>query len=61
MNIRSYIKISSGYSKRIEKLAGKIMNSEGMDIVSVIFLGIAVVIFLYLRSILGTKTDHERP
>lgn len=37
------------------------MNSDGMDIVSVIFLGIAVVIFLYLRSILGTKTGHQRP
>lgn len=36
------------------------MNSNGLDIVSVIFLGIAVVIFLYLRSILGSRTGNER-
>ncbi len=36
------------------------MNSNGLDIVSVIFLGIAVVIFLYLRSILGSRTGSER-
>lgn len=36
------------------------MNSSGLDIVSVIFLGIAVVIFLYLRSILGSRTGNER-
>lgn len=36
------------------------MNSNGLDIVSVIFLGVAVVIFLYLRSILGTRTGNER-
>lgn len=37
------------------------MNSDGLDIVSVIFLGIAVVIFLYLRSILGSRTGNEQP
>lgn len=37
------------------------MNSNGLDIVSVIFLGIAVVIFLYLRSILGSRTGNEPP
>lgn len=36
------------------------MNSNGLDIVSVIFLGIAVVVFLYLRSILGSRTGNER-
>lgn len=36
------------------------MNSNGLDIVSVIFLGIAVIVFLYLRSILGTRTGNER-
>ena len=37
------------------------MDNNGLDIVSVIFLGIAVVIFLYLRSILGSRTGNERP
>lgn len=37
------------------------MDNSGLDIVSVIFLGIAVVIFLYLRSILGSRTGNERP
>lgn len=36
------------------------MNSNGMDIISLIFLGIAVLIFLYLRSILGRRTGNER-
>jgi len=36
------------------------MNSNGLDIVSVIFLGIAVVVFLYLRSVLGSRTGNER-
>ena len=36
------------------------MNNSGIDIVSIIFLGIAVVIFLYLRSILGSRTGNER-
>ena len=36
------------------------MNNSGIDIISVIFLGIAVVIFLYLRSILGSRTGNER-
>lgn len=36
------------------------MNSNGLDFVSVIFLAVAVVIFLYLRSILGTRTGNER-
>jgi len=34
--------------------------NNGLDIVSVIFLGIAVVIFLYLRSILGSRTGNEQ-
>ncbi len=37
------------------------MDNNGLDIVSVIFLGIAVVIFLYLRNILGSRTGNERP
>ena len=35
------------------------MNGNGLDIISIIFLGVAVVIFLYLRSILGSRTGNE--
>ncbi len=32
-----------------------------MDITTIIFLGLAVFIFLRLRSVLGQRTGHERP
>lgn len=35
------------------------MDNNGLDIVSVIFLGIVVVIFLYLCSILGSWIGNE--
>lgn len=32
-----------------------------MDITTIIFLVVAIVIFIRLRSVLGTRTGHERP
>ncbi len=32
-----------------------------MEITTIIFLGLAVFIFLRLRSVLGQRTGHERP
>lgn len=32
-----------------------------MDITTLLFLGLAVIIILKLRSVLGTRTGHERP
>jgi predicted lipid-binding transport protein (Tim44 family) len=38
------------------------MNSVfGFDIVTIIFLALAVFVFVKLRSVLGTRTGHERP
>ena len=31
------------------------------DVITIIFLVLAVVIFLRLRSVLGRRTGHERP
>jgi predicted lipid-binding transport protein (Tim44 family) len=39
----------------------RVVMSDVFDIYTVIFLVLAVFIFLRLRSVLGTRTGHERP
>jgi predicted lipid-binding transport protein (Tim44 family) len=35
--------------------------SDSFDIYTLIFLGLAIFVFVRLRSVLGTRTGHERP
>lgn len=37
------------------------MNSGSFDIITIIFVALAVIIFLRLRSVLGRRTGNERP
>lgn len=37
------------------------MNNGSFDIITIIFIGLAVLVFLRLRSVLGRRTGSERP
>lgn len=51
------------YSERIRRrrIGDRQANGRDVDIYTIIFLGLAVFIFLRLRSVLGQRTGHERP
>lgn len=53
----------TAFSAVIKIGAGRrtIVMSDGFDIYTIIFLLLAVFIVLRLRSVLGTRTGHERP
>jgi len=51
---------ASGAKPAVQKGIGLFMNS-GSDVLNLILLVIAVVVFIKLRSVLGRRTGHERP
>src|ERR1043165_3082311 len=56
---------ASSAALRRRKLPGRDLQPESMrdlfDIYTIIFLALAVLIFLKLRSVLGQRTGRERP
>ena len=38
----------------------KVMGGSGIDVLTIVFLVLAVVIFIKLRSVLGRRTGHEQ-
>ena len=56
---------ASSAAWRRRKLPGRDLQPESMrdlfDIYTIIFLALAVFIFLRLRSVLGQRTGRERP
>ena len=48
-------------TRLIAPLAAESIRDVGFDLYTIIFLALAVFIFLRLRSVLGQRTGRERP